>query len=887
MNNQKSYLYEEIIKQVEKKLPEQGPLEYFVHHNTIQSYENMNFFDAVKKAAIDFNANAFMSEKFYIHKYGIKKIRHSELLKSVHNFIHINNLDIPSEILLKLLLDITPSEKLPLKQEQYGVFIDTTQSNYYIEKPYFYHQIINENFGVDIDYYSSPIIYRFLSAYFDYGSASWILEDRQKGLWYNFCTLHATTTIFSSKYSKRLSKLVQQFNSMTSIETIHFIINDLDVEKQFKESDVQALILEVCVRHKGWGGFIKSLEHHPEWIKSKEIIPNFVDFVAILLICDYATILMVAGEPPQSPRYQRIPSHSQEFLIHFFTKMTDYKDIKEKLMKVLPFLTDFNRQEIFHRAYENTLYNKFLLACACKEANKIESVYSYQVICCLDDREESFRRYLELNEKCETFGSAGHFGLNISFRGFLDKRFRSLCPVSVEPEFKVIEVVSHLNPVKRKLLWLWGELQWLSAKSSKTLLWGSFQAIISGLFGTIPFMLDVISPRITYKMKNIVSKYFKESFETKLVYKKEENLQIGMDFETRLNLVHSFLTSIGMTENFSPFIFIVGHGSSSLNNPHEAAYDCGACGGGRGAPNSRLMASILNEPEIRIALKSLSINIPSQSIFIGSYHNTCSDEVEFFDTKELENKPDFLNCVDQINEAVLLNARERYRRFQDDSAPKDSLFYLEHVQARSRDLRQTRPEYGHATNALCIIGPRSYSRDLFLDRRAFLISYAPDKDNHARILSEILEASIPVCAGINLEFYFSFVDNEKYGCGTKLPHNINGLVGVINGHMSDLRLGLTWQVVEIHQPIRLLVMIVSQLYLVEELLGQESSFSRLVKNEWINLAVHDPGSNKIWIYEKNKFYEYRATECSKTYVPFDSKILNVKSHVDFGNIADD
>ena len=131
-----------------------------------------------------------------------------------------------------------------------------------------------------------------------------------------------------------------------------------------------------------------------------------------------------------------------------------------------------------------------------------------------------------------------------------------------------------------------------------------------------------------------------------------------------------------------------------------------------------------------------------------------------------------------------------------------------HVEGRAEDLAQTRPEYGHATNAICIVGRRSRTRGLFLDRRAFLTSYDPTQDDaESTILTGLLRAVFPVCAGINLEYYFSYVDPTGYGCGTKLPHNITSLLGVMDGAASDLRTGLPWQMVEIHEPVRLLFVI--------------------------------------------------------------------------------
>ena len=68
----------------------------------------------------------------------------------------------------------------------------------------------------------------------------------------------------------------------------------------------------------------------------------------------------------------------------------------------------------------------------------------------------------------------------------------------------------------------------------------------------------------------------------------------------------------------------------------------------------------------------------------------------------------------------------------------------EHVEERAEDLAQTRPELGHATNAITIVGRREWTRGLFLDRRAFLTSYDPTQDDaDCTILTRILQAVFP------------------------------------------------------------------------------------------------------------------------------------------------
>jgi uncharacterized protein YbcC (UPF0753/DUF2309 family) len=111
-------------------------------------------------------------------------------------------------------------------------------------------------------------------------------------------------------------------------------------------------------------------------------------------------------------------------------------------------------------------------------------------------------------------------------------------------------------------------------------------------------------------------------------------------------------------------------------------------------------------------------------------------------------------------------------------APDDA---LRHVQARASHLAQPRPEYGHCTNAICVVGAPRLTRGLHLDRRPFLVSYDPRQDQNHACSSGILARSGPVGAGISLEYYFSSVDNERFGCGTKLPHNVTGLIGVMAG----------------------------------------------------------------------------------------------------------
>ena len=134
---------------------------------------------------------------------------------------------------------------------------------------------------------------------------------------------------------------------------------------------------------------------------------------------------------------------------------------------------------------------------------------------------------------------------------------------------------------------------------------------------------------------------------------------------------------------------------------------------------------------------------------------------------------------------------------------------------------------------------------MFLDRRAFLVSYDPSHDDDGAILARIMAAVVPVVAGISLEYYFSYVDPTGYGCGTKLPHNVTSLLGVMDGAQSDLRTGLPWQMVEIHEPTRLAIVVESTPDRLWRVVEANPTIERLVRNRWLWLACLDTESGAL------------------------------------------
>jgi uncharacterized protein len=106
-----------------------------------------------------------------------------------------------------------------------------------------------------------------------------------------------------------------------------------------------------------------------------------------------------------------------------------------------------------------------------------------------------------------------------------------------------------------------------------------------------------------------------------------------------------------------------------------------------------------------------------------------------------------------------------------------------------------RPEWGLSGNAAFIVGRRALTRGINLEGRVFLHSYDYREDPDGRLLEVVMTGPQVVGQWINMEHYFSAVDPEVYGSGSKIYHNVVGRFGIMSGPQSDLRTGLAWQTV--------------------------------------------------------------------------------------------
>ncbi len=765
-------------------------------------------------------------------------------------------------------------------------------------RPLRLRDLLLETTGEDSDLLVHEMLIRYCAAFTDQGFAGWELPNKKQGFYKSFCRLYqrrgGPPHYWTAALANELTRLTKW--RIDPLESIRESLTMLGyVEKEWAEV-IQATLMAL----RGWAGMLWQMEVRPDRVPVPVAPGTLIEFVAVRLVLeriatghlakhslDYTGHLnhlrgslgaKVEAEPGNTAEQRAFAVFQLAQVLGWappaLAKLTQRE--WASLIAEIELFSDVDRRRIMHAAFERRFQVQALDALsefAERKTSRIPSP-SFQAVFCIDAREESFRRHIEeVSPRVETFGAAGFFGVPMYYRGVSDANFTALCPIVVMPQHWVVEDVVYTldeeNRRRKKARWALGTASHQFHLRSRSIAGGAVLTAGLGVLASIPLIARVLFPRRTGRFRRIATRIVQAPSITRLRLRRTgatpgpENGNIGFTIEEMANLAERTLRDIGLTYGLSRLVLIIGHGSSSLNNPHKSVYDCGACTGSPGGPNARALAAMLNDQQVRLILARRGLEVPSDTLFLGGLHNTSEDAVTFFDLEHLSDSHigDFEEARRVLDEACDRNAHERCRRF--DSASLDLSFPAahRHAEGRSCDLAQARPEFGNATNALCVVGRRQRTRGLYLDRRSFLMSYDPEKDDpQYTTLERILSAVVPVCQGINMQYLLSYMDSTGWGCGTKLPHNVTSLLGIMDGASSDLRAGLPWQGVEIHEPMRLLFVIETTPDGMRQIMSRNKVIGRILLNGWAHLAVLSPTSSEIQVFRDGEFHPYQASD---------------------------
>jgi uncharacterized protein YbcC (UPF0753/DUF2309 family) len=462
-----------------------------------------------------------------------------------------------------------------------------------------------------------------------------------------------------------------------------------------------------------------------------------------------------------------------------------------------------------------------------------------QAAFCIDTRSEGLRRHLEACGPYDTLGFAGFFGVPVRWRPLGSTVSQPRCPPLLTPDHEVAE-----QPLVPD-----GALGYLTAQRAAGAGHEAFHAPKGSLAG--PFALAeaggylmgpaaavrTLAPRFVRRLTGLMTRLV-ASPQTRPAVEAERGDGDGLKLEERVSSAESVVRTMGLTR-FARLIVLCGHGSHNVNNPHASSYDCGACGGAPGGASARVVVAILNDPGVRAGLEERGITVPDDTHFVAAQHDTVSDVVTVLDRYAVPDSHEGLVAAFERDVAVAGErlASERAGRLPGDPGK---------VRVRGHDWAQVRPEWGLASNAAFVIGPRSITAGLDLACRVFLHGYDAEGDEEGSALETILTAPLVVGVWISAQYYFSSVDPDQFGAGDKTLHNPVGGIGVVLGEGGDLQVGLPAQAVgigerRIHEPLRLLAVVQAPIERIDAIIQRNQVLQDLFGGKWMTLAARSHG----------------------------------------------
>ena len=484
-------------------------------------------------------------------------------------------------------------------------------------------------------------------------------------------------------------------------------------------------------------------------------------------------------------------------------------------------------QEAAERAGQRALAE----ALASPAATAPKSRPALQAAFCIDVRSEVFRRALEsINPDIQTMGFAGFFGLTAAHRRFASDVQELRLPVLLNPSLTTCSggpedtEADRSARFKARAIRAWGRFK-LAAVSSFAFVEATGPIYVAKL------VVDALGLRAAPAPNDPAPR-----------------LDPALDLATQIASAQAVLRAMSLTSSFARLVILAGHGANVVNNPHASGLHCGACGGYSGEVNARLLASLLNDRDVRLGLAAQGIEIPADSLFIGALHDTTTDTVTVYgeDHPSAPHQPDIRQAQAWFAAAGAVARGERALRLRGAAGEQS-------IARRSRDWSEIRPEWGLAGCKAFVAAPRRRTAGKSLAGRAFLHDYDWKVDRDFSVLELILTAPVVVASWISLQYYGSTVAPKVFGGGNKLLHNVTGGMGVVEGNGGVMRAGLPWQSVHdgedyAHEPLRLSVCIEAPRVAMSEILSRHDGVRALFDNRWLHLFALDEAGHLAWRY---------------------------------------
>lgn len=601
------------------------------------------------------------------------------------------------------------------------------------------------------------------------------------------------------------------------------------------------MLERLVARLPGWAGHVRWRSEHAEPDLARPAPVSMVDYLALWT-------LILRAKPAEFPTRKTPCQTAEEQLADHFGLSGAIEKLPlfgRRAFEEVARLSQADLGLLFVTAAENRYRDALVESMRSRQTPVGLEPASAQLVFCIDVRSEPYRRALESIGPYATYGYAGFFGVAMALRPIDESAPQRQLPVLFQPQYQLAEVAARGREgearaaVKRNASFQKARATFNASKLGVATSFSTADA--GGLAALAAMLFRTLTPSFA---RRSAARLGRGRDQAALA---PAPANTGMTLNERLECAKGLFTLTGLPAEMARLVLLVGHRGSATNNPFAGALDCGACGGHQGGPNARVLADILNCPLVRDELAQSGIRIPVDSLFVAAEHDTTTDVVSILDGHLVPetHRTELGRLADDLAEAGASCRAERAKKL--GCEPKD-------LATRAAHWGEVRPEWGLAGNAAFIVGPRGLTRHMSLEGRAFLHSYDWEKDPDGAALETILTAPLIVAQWINCQYLFSTLDNERFGAGDKITHNVLGGIGVVQGNGLDLRVGLPRQSLfgddglPYHVPQRLLAVVEAPLERIEAIVDRHPMLSDLLDNEWIHLIALDPinGSSKKW-----------------------------------------
>lgn len=790
----------EVLRELGKDLPIIRPIKEFIHLNLLMPYQDRPFWEALRRVSENLEANPFRPLGFYRSELECGRIPEATLRSK----------------LVALLGGDADAALAWIKEGEFAfVHHDSRLGPLHLE----WQKALESPF-IEV---ADGLLIKWLSMFLDQGLGHVAMPGAGSQGFYD-CVRSILAGSLVTPVPFRRRALAHYFPATPEAAIaahLPFLCPPHELRLAYARESLTTL--------RGWAGLVATLEQNPRLLPFARSI-TLVDFLAVKFTLERAWI--ETEDPDAVAPSLRLATAA------------------------LPQLDDLKFQAL--RACQETLeeatYAEFLRQFQAKPSSAARRP-RIQALFCMDDREGPLREFLEaLDPELETFGTAGHFGVDCLYQHPEDAFPKKHCPAPVTPRFLLREQRrgSSRAPGDEHAL-AFDDLQ-----PSGSFLYDWMLAHVRSLVATAKLARNIFSP---LKGKDL-SSIREPATESELHLLRDHTsvgtkLPEGLTVSEMATLVAQQLKLIGVTQ-FGELFVVVGHGSVTTNNPYFATYGCGACSGRSGGVNARAFVEMFNRSDVRALMaQEFQLAIPATSVALAAHHDTTQDVVTVFDAAMIpaSHRATYEAFKRSLSKALAQNAERRVGEFR-SNRPEAG---LRETIRRAHSLFETRPELGHTNVAFAVVGKRSSSAGLRPSCPAFLQSYDAATDPDASKLAVLLGAVIPVCSGINLDYFFSRMDNLRFGAGSKLPQNIVGHIGVSHGTESDLLVGLPFQMIDQHVPLRLVVLVEQTPTLALAAIQHNLLVRQIVENQWIHYLCFDRTSQQYSVFRDGAMVPLEAT----------------------------